>query len=40
MYGFIMACIELYDTSQTLNHTDLATCGFQKKIPDTPTKTR
>jgi len=38
-----MACIELYAAGQkipiTLKSKDLATHGFQKKIPDTPTKT-
>jgi len=35
MYGFIMACIELYDTGQssvTLKSKDLATHGFHKKF--------
>ena len=43
MYGFIMACIELYDTGQssvTLKSKDLATHGFHKKIPDTRTQSQ
>jgi len=33
MYGFIMACIELYATDKnsiTMKSKDLATCGFQE----------
>ena len=43
-YGFIMACIELHDTGQTLRHIEtksLATHGFPKKfktLPLEPTK--
>ena len=39
-YGFIMACIELYDTDQnsvSLKSKDLATMWPSKIIPDTPT---
>ena len=31
-YGFIKAC---YDTGQNSESKDLATCGFEKKIPNT-----
>ena len=42
MYGFIIACIELYDIGQnsvTLKCKDLATRGFQKNSRK-PTITR
>jgi len=41
MYGFIMACIEVYvqaKLSITLKSKDLAICGFPKKFQTHPPK--
>jgi len=41
MYGFIMACIELYATGKTLNHTEKKGFGYpwlSKKYQTHPPK--